>query len=155
MIFVTVGTHYLGFERLIKKMDDIAGKTDEEIVAQIGSTKYKPKNMKYFTFVEEDQEIFEFIKNSRIVITHAGAGTLINILYFKKPLIVIPRLKKYNEHIDNHQLELSEVLNKKGLAAVVYNIENLEDVIKNTNFKSNYQHDNNGSLVTFLKGYIG
>ena len=155
MIFVTVGTHYLGFERLIKKMDEIAGRTDEEIVAQIGSTKYKPKNMKYFNFVEEEKKIIELYKKSRIVIAHSGAGTLLNILHLKKPLIVIPRLKKYNEHIDNHQLELTEVLNDSGLATVVYDVENLEDVLKNMNVKSDNKHHNNGSLASFLKECIG
>jgi UDP-N-acetylglucosamine transferase subunit ALG13 len=153
MIFITVGTHYLGFERLIKKVDDIAVRIDEKIVAQIGSTRYIPKNIKYFTFVEEDEKILEFYKKSRIIITHAGAGSIINILYAKKPLIVVPRLKKYNEHIDDHQLELAEVLNNKGLAIVIHDVENLEKVLKNSNFNINHHH-NNGSLVIFLKEYI-
>ena len=38
MIFVTVGMHTAGFERLVKKMDEIAGKIDEEVIMQIGGT---------------------------------------------------------------------------------------------------------------------
>jgi beta-1,4-N-acetylglucosaminyltransferase len=53
MIFVTVGLHYQGFDRLIMKMDALAGMIDEEVVMQIGSTKYKPENAKYFDFVDE------------------------------------------------------------------------------------------------------
>ena len=51
MILVTVGTHYLSFDRLIKKIDEIALSIDEEIIAQIGNSKYKPKNIKYFTLI--------------------------------------------------------------------------------------------------------
>jgi UDP-N-acetylglucosamine transferase subunit ALG13 len=47
MIFVTVGTHYQGFDRLIRKMDEIAGKIEEDVIMQIGSTQYKPINAKY------------------------------------------------------------------------------------------------------------
>jgi len=155
MIFVTVGTHYLGFERLIKKIDEIASRTDEEIVAQIGSTNYKPKNIKYFSFVEEEEKILELYKKSRIVITHAGAGTILTLLQNKKPLVVVPRLKEHNEHIDNHQLELTEVINNKGLATVVYDIDKLEGALKNSNVKTNYQPDSNENLTTFLKEYIG
>jgi UDP-N-acetylglucosamine transferase subunit ALG13 len=154
MIFVTVGTHYLGFERLIKKMDNIACKTDEKIIAQIGSTRYKPKNMKYFRFIEEDEKYIEFNKKSRVVVTHAGAGTLLKLLYYKKPIIVVPRLKKYNEHIDNHQLELTEFIHNEGLGKVVYDIEKLEDALKNASFNNNYPQRNNGGLVSFLKKYI-
>jgi len=155
MIFITVGTHYLGFERLIKKMDDIAGRTNEEVVAQIGSTMYKPKNIKYFSFVDEEDKILEFYKKSRVIVTHAGAGTLSTILSIKKPLVIVPRLKKYNEHIDDHQLELTEVLNSEGLATVVYDVEKLEDALNSTNNKTKHQKRNNGTLVTFLKQYIG
>lgn len=155
MIFVTVGTHYLGFERLIKKVDEIATRTDEEIVAQIGSTNYKPKNIKYFSFVEEENKILELCKNSRVIVSHAGAGTLLTIFQYKKPLVVVPRLKKYNEHIDDHQLELTEVISKKGLASVIYDIENLEDVLNNSNTETNYTDRSNGNLTTFLKEYIG
>ena len=51
MIFVTDGTHYQGFDRLITKMDEVAGKIDDEVAIQIGSSKYHPKNAKWFTFL--------------------------------------------------------------------------------------------------------
>ena len=144
----------MGFERLIKKIDEIAGRTDEEIVAQIGSTNYKPKNIKYFSFVEEEEKIQELYKKSRIVITHAGAGTILTLLQNKKPLVVVPRLKEHNEHIDNHQLELTEVINNKGLATVVYDIDKLEGALKNSNNNSSYQQDSDDNLTSFLKDYI-
>jgi UDP-N-acetylglucosamine transferase subunit ALG13 len=154
MIFVTVGTHYLGFERLIKKIDEIAGRIDEEIIAQIGLTSYKPKNVKYFTFINEEGKILDFYKKSRIVVTHSGAGTILNLLQYKKPIVVVPRLKKFNECIDNHQLELTEVIGNKGLATVVYNIEELEFALNNLNIKKIEFDKNNGDLINYLKKYI-
>ena len=153
MIFVTVGTHYLGFERLIKKIDEIAIRTDEEIVAQIGFTSYKPKNVKYYAFIKED-EIFDYYKKSRIVVTHSGAGTLLNLLPYKKAIVVVPRLKKYNECIDDHQLELTKVIKNKGLATVVYNIEDLELALNNLNIGTIEFDKNNGDLINYIKKYI-
>ena len=154
MIFLTVGTQYFGFERLVKEMDEISGKIDEEVVAQIGSTKYKPKNMKYFTFIEEEEKILELYKKARIIISHAGAGTILTVLWYKKPAIIVPRLKEFNEHIDNHQLELAEVLKKEGKAIIVYNIENLNDAINKTREIMFKQSHKNQTLVDFLKESI-
>lgn len=153
MIFVTVATHFLGFERLIKEMDRIAAITNEEVIAQVGYTKYIPKNMKFFTFTEEEK-LLELYKNSRIIVTHAGAGTLLTIFNYKKPVIVVPRLKHFNEHIDNHQLELAEVMEKQKNVIVVYDIKTLEDALIRVE-KLNYdEFKQNDTLVLFLKKTI-
>jgi beta-1,4-N-acetylglucosaminyltransferase len=151
MIFVTVGTHYQGFERLIKKIDEIAGKIDEEVVAQIGSTKYEPKNMTYFSFMEDEEKFLEIYKKARIIITHAGVGNLFKIHSFQKPVIIVPRLKKFNEHVDDHQLDITEILKNEEEAVVVYDIEDLEDALKKAKKISIKE---NKKLVTFLKNYI-
>lgn len=154
MIFVTVGTHYLGFERLIKKMDQITSRIDEEVIAQIGSTKYIPKNMTYFTFIEDENEILELYKKARIIVSHAGAGSILTILKYNKSLIVVPRLKKFNEHIDNHQLELTETLKKEKKFEVIYDVKNLEVALKKTVTSNCKINKKEKKLVNFLKKII-
>lgn len=151
MIFVTVGTHYQGFERLIKKIDEIAGKIDEEVIAQVGSTKYKPKNITYFSFIEDEEKFLDIYKKARIIITHAGIGNLFKIYSFQKPVIIVPRLKKFNEHVDDHQLEIAEVLKNEEEAVIVYDVEELEDAL---NKAKKIKIKENKKLVTFLKNYI-
>jgi UDP-N-acetylglucosamine transferase subunit ALG13 len=151
MILVTVGTHYLGFERLIKKIDEISCNLNEEIIAQIGNTKYIPKNIKYFRFIEDEKKFLDIIKKSRVVISHAGAGTILTLSRYNKQMIIVPRLKKFNEHVDNHQMELAEYLEKEKKVPVVYDIEKLSSVIdKITNIKL----ESNNQLGIFLKNYI-
>jgi len=151
MIFVTVGTHYLGFERLIKKMDEISAEIDEEVIAQIGSTNYQPKNMTYFTFIQDEKKLLELYRDARVIVTHAGAGTLLTISNYEKPVVIVPRLKKFNEHIDDHQLELTEVFIKKEEAEVVYDIKNLKIALKNP---KKITCNKNKKLVIFLKDLI-
>ena len=151
MIFVTVGTHYQGFDRLIKKLDEIAGRTDEEIVAQIGSTKYKPKNLTYFSFMEDEKKFLELYKKARVIITHAGIGNILKICSFQKPVVIVPRLKKYDEHVDDHQLDITEVLKNEEEAVVVYDIQDLEDAIKKA---KKITVKENKKLVSFLKEFI-
>ena len=133
MIYVTVGAGIGGqeFDRLIKKVDDIAPKFGEEFVIQLGASNYVPQNMKWFDYVSYEESL-EYFRKAQLVIGHCGAGTIINALSFGKPLIVIPRLLKFNEHADDHQLEMATLLVQSQIARVVYDVEDLELVIKNT-----------------------
>jgi len=153
MIFVTVGTHYLPFERLIKKMDEIAGTIDEEVIAQIGSTKYRPKNMTYFTFKDEN-EILELYKKARIIVSHAGVGSLLTLINYSKPVIVVPRLKNFNEVIDNHQLELVEIMKNRENFIVIYDTKNLEDALKENVISNRDKNKKDKRLINFLKKLI-
>jgi UDP-N-acetylglucosamine transferase subunit ALG13 len=130
MIFVTVGTHTQPFNRLLEKIDELIkeGKIREKVIAQIGYSTYKPKNYNYFTFTSEEK-ILELNKKARLIITHAGAGSIITALQFRKPVIVVPRLKKFNEHVNDHQVQIAKAFEKEKKVLACYNIENLEKVI--------------------------
>ncbi len=154
MIFVTVGTHYQGFERLIKKMDEIAGKIDDEVIMQIGYTDYEPKNAKWLRFLEREEDILELYKKADVIVAHAGAGTLLTALSFGKPVVVVPRLKKFGEHIDDQQLELAEALESMGKAIAVYDIEKLEDAIKKAKSLKYKPVKRERRLTNFLKEYL-
>ena len=151
MIFVTVGTHYQGFERLVKKMDEIAGKIDDEVIMQIGYTKYEPKNAEWFRFLEREEDILELYKKADVIVAHAGAGTLLTALSFGKPVVVVPRLKKFGEHVDDQQLELAEALESMGKAIAVYDIEKLEDAIKKAKSLKYKPVKRERRLTNFLK----
>lgn len=151
MIFVTVGLHYQGFDRLIMKMDALAGTINEEVVMQIGSTKYKPKNARYFDFIDDDEVILRLFKDARVIVSHAGAGTLLNALHFGKPIIAVPRQKIFEEHVDDQQLELTKALSGNGQVAPVYDIEDLGSALRTVNTISSTCLDKNHNLITFLK----
>lgn len=152
MIFVTVGNHNQGFDRLIVKMDEIAGKIDEEVIMQIGYTNYKPLNADYFSFIDSFEEIKRLNRDSRVVVSHAGAGSILTALKQKTPVIAVPRLQKYNEHINDHQLEIAHAMSDDKNITIVYNVESLEDC-----FKSNFcfvESFADHKLAPQLKKYI-
>jgi beta-1,4-N-acetylglucosaminyltransferase len=152
LIFVTVGSHYQGFDRLVKKMDEIAGKIDEKIIMQIGNTKYKPVNAEYFSFLESFEEILRLNREARVVVSHAGAGSIVTALKEKTPVIVVPRLKKYDEHMNDHQLEIAKAMSENKNVTVVYDVEDLDNYLKlNFNFVEEFVND---KLSTQLKKYI-
>jgi UDP-N-acetylglucosamine transferase subunit ALG13 len=153
MIFVTVGTHDLGFERLLKKMDDIAGKIDEEVIMQIGNTKYQPKHAKYFDF-KNLQEMEQLIKEARVIVCHGGAGTILIALSYGKTVISVPRLIEFNEVFSDHQLDLVYTLANEKRIIAVYNLELLENTLNNLPKKLNVNNIKDGRLINFLKRYI-
>ncbi len=124
MIFVTIGMHTAGFERLIGKMDELAGTINEEIIMQIGHTKYTPRNAEYFQFTTAE-ELKALCQEARVVVTH-GAMTIIDALEQGTPVVAVPRLEKYREHINDHQLYFVQELERDGKVIAVYNVDELE-----------------------------
>jgi len=117
MIFVAVGNHYQSFDRLIKKVDEIAPHIAHEIVIQKGYSEYRPQNAKHFDFVPMGRAM-EYNKTSNLVISHAGIGTIILCKEYGIPLIIFPRRKKYREHGTDHQMETAQALEERGDAHI-------------------------------------
>ncbi len=130
MIFVTVGNHYKGFDRLIQTVDEIASRTSYDILIQKGYSSYCPQHARYFDFVPI-QEAMQYIRTSELVISHAGIGTIILCKEYGIPLIIFPRRKKYGEHGTDHQIEIAKAIEerKDDHLYVVYEKDKLESRI--------------------------
>lgn len=152
MIFVTVGMHNQGFDRLIKKCDQLAGQTEEKMIMQKGSTVYRPENAEYFDFASYE-EILSLIKQSRIIITHDGAGSILNCLLNKKTTIVVPRLKKFDECKYENKLDLALELQKLNKIYLVKDVNSLDlELIREANIINISESKN--SLLENIKKYI-
>src|SRR4030042_3156603 len=108
--------HTKGFDRLLKKMDEIASSTHEEVVMQIGHTNFRPQNAKWFDFTTEEG-IKEWCKKARVIVTQP-AMSILDAQEQGKPVIVVPRLKKYGEVIDDHQSDFAKELENAGKVTV-------------------------------------
>lgn len=146
MIFVTVGTHEQPFNRLIKTIDILKGqnKIMDDVFIQIGYSTYIPKHCQYKRFISQSK-MECLIKMSTIVITHGGPSSFIEALKQGKMPIVIPRQKKFNEHVNNHQLLFCKELQKRGFPIKVVISENdLYEVINDMQYTENKKfHSNN------------
>ena len=84
----------------------------------------------WIRFIKSEREFLKAIKKARIIITHAGSGSTSTMLRYKKKMIVVPRRKKYNEHYNDHQIDLAMVIDKERLGVAVYNVKYLEDALR-------------------------
>lgn len=155
MIFVTVGTHEQQFDRLISEVDRLVstGLITEEVVMQTGYCTYSPKYCKYQEFFSYT-EMEEFIQAANIVICHGGPSTFMSVLNSGKIPIVVPRLAKFDEHVNNHQLDFSQKVKNKG-----YNIKIVNDISKLNKIlfseSTSESNDKLGNNKIFLKKFIG
>jgi UDP-N-acetylglucosamine transferase subunit ALG13 len=156
LIFVSVGSQKFQFNRLLKYLDELVkcNKVNEKIVAQTGHSTYVPQNYEYSTFLNKS-EYNKLIENCNLLITHGGTGNIINGLKRKKKVIAIPRLKEFNEHVDNHQNDIINEFSKMDLILTTSNINELEALIeKARNNNTESYKSNTDNFIELLDNYI-
>ena len=154
LIFVTVGTHEQGMNRLFIELDKLVekGQITDEIFAQIGYSNYIPRNYKSKKMIGYD-EMDENMRKSDIVITHGGPGSIFHPLKYNKVPIVVPRNPEFNEHVDNHQILFTKRLDENSKVIGVYDIENLDETIRNYNELSKNCNNCSSSKNEFIKKF--
>jgi UDP-N-acetylglucosamine transferase subunit ALG13 len=130
MIFLTVGTLF-PFDRLVQIVDSAVGRSliEDEVFAQIGHNTFKPKNIKYIEVLDKDS-FDEKVNKAAYLISHAGMGTITMALDYGKPLLVMPRLKRFKEHVNDHQIATARKFEQLGHILAVYEAEELPHKIK-------------------------
>jgi UDP-N-acetylglucosamine transferase subunit ALG13 len=108
MIFMTVGTQ-LAFPRLTEAMNRYAATTDEEIIAQVGDETTDLPNLTVRGMMDPVDFDTTFAR-ARVVVAHAGIGTILSAKRFGRPLIIVPRRHELGEHRNDHQMATARAL---------------------------------------------
>lgn len=156
MILIILGTQKFQFNRLIKKVDKLIedDQIKDSVIAQIGYSNYKPINYKFSDFFDQS-EFDSLINKSDIIITHGGVGGIVSSLKKNKKIIVVPRLKKYREHIDDHQLEIARAFQRKNLVILNENLNELcNDISKIESFEPIQYVKDNKKIICEIKKII-
>jgi UDP-N-acetylglucosamine transferase subunit ALG13 len=117
MILVTVGTEKFPFNRLMRWVDqllrdDLIG--EEEVIVQYGTCTFLPGGVKVYRLLRE-QDFQNLVRRARLVIAHCGEGTVLLLDRMEIPFLLMPRSQRYQEHVDDHQVELARVLDTIGV----------------------------------------
>lgn len=129
-VFITVGSTEFQFNRLLQEVDNYVerGIIKHTVIAQVGSSNYVPKNFESFKWCNF-QTMQKLMQESSYVITHSGTGSIVNALQLGAKVIAVPRLQKFKEHLDDHQLEIANEFEQLGLVMVPNEVRNLEKCI--------------------------
>ena len=156
MILVLLGTQNNSFHRLLEEVDKNIenGNIQEKVVVQAGFTKYKSKNMEIFDMVPQDK-FDKHINEADIVITHGGVGSMESAIKKGKKVIAVPRLKKYGEHVNDHQKEIIETFRKQGLIIGIDDVSELPQALKKVqDLELHKQEEGTNNIVKIIDEFI-
>ncbi|RYH43117.1 MAG: glycosyltransferase [Alcaligenaceae bacterium] len=117
-VFVTLGTiKPYRFKSLVEKVIEILP-ASAEITWQLGETAeaHLPGDCHSQVSAEEFDQ---YIRESDVVISHAGVGSTIRIMELGKLPVLVPRRRVRNEHVDDHQVQVARELGRLGLVEYV------------------------------------
>lgn len=131
MILVLLGTFDIQFKRPLLEIERLCkeGVINEEVIVQSGYTTIETDYLILKPFIPP-KELNELHQNARIIITHAGTGSLVKAIGYKKKVIGIARLKKLGEHVDDHQVEILDKFAELNYILPWQENENLASVLK-------------------------
>lgn len=133
MIFCTIGTQ-APFDRFVRIVDEAAAHLDEEVIAQVYKSKYQAKHIKTIDFLPPD-EFNKLFSKARLIVAHAGMGTIISAMRRHKPIIIFPRIAAFGEHRNEHQLATAQKMKELGYVYVANNAEELKDLLNKPDLK--------------------
>lgn len=113
MILVLLGTFPTAFARPLIEIEQacLEGKIQEEVIVQNGHTHFESSYMTMRSFIPPD-ELTALCIEARVIISHAGTGSLTKAIKLQKKIIAVARLAKYNEMVDDHQVEILDVFSE-------------------------------------------
>jgi UDP-N-acetylglucosamine transferase subunit ALG13 len=115
VILVTIGTSD-PFDRLLRAVEALG--CGEEIVAQHGASTVRPTNARCVDFLPYD-ELLELMRRARVVVTHAGAGSVLTAAAAGRKPVCVPRLRRHGEAVDDHQLWFGRRMADAGVLTLV------------------------------------
>lgn len=162
MILVLLGTQNNSFHRLLEQIEKNIenGNIKEEVVVQAGYTKYEPKTskkkMKIFDTIPK-KELDKLIEKANLVISHGGVGSMVTANQKGKKVIAVPRYKKYNEHVNDHQIDTIKIFEKKGYVLLAENVEDIDKALLQVkDFEPViYEKDQQSNIIGIIEKFIG
>lgn len=110
--------------------------------------------MRIFDLISKE-DLEDFVERANVIITHGGVGSIIMALQKNKKVIAVPRLSKYDEHVNDHQRDIVNIFNEKGYIIGIQNVEDLSEAIKSVNeFKPNTYVSNNERMINLIEEFI-
>jgi UDP-N-acetylglucosamine transferase subunit ALG13 len=126
MIFVSVGTNEARFDRLLQAVDGLGA--GEELVVQHGPSPVRPAGATCFDYLSFEQ-MTDHLARARVAVLHAGVGSVLAALASGSRPVVVPRLQRYGEAVDDHQVGFGRRLHEEGLVVFVEDPARLPEAV--------------------------
>lgn len=134
MIFLTVGAQ-LPFDRLTRAVDDAAPDLGEPVFGQIGATGYVPRHFRWAASLV-GSEFERLVAECRVMVAHAGTGSILAAQRHGKPIVVFPRRVSHGEVRSDHQVSSCERFRAKRGLYVLESLAELPALLRRTDLEA-------------------
>lgn len=125
VIFVTVGASPMPFDRMLQAVAKLPG---EKLFVQHGPGTPPPGAARVVDFLSFGEMVLA-MESAEVVVSHAGAGSIICALRAGHTPVIVPRLGRYSETVDDHQLELARALEAQGRVVVLWDSDRIIEAV--------------------------
>jgi UDP-N-acetylglucosamine transferase subunit ALG13 len=115
-VAITVGTQPFPFTRLVSRLAQVLPEDSEIVACQTGTVPTSELGGLPGRPQVPGDELLRAFRRADVVISHSGVGSTFDALDAGRCPVLIPRRREFGEHIDNHQVEIAEELERRGLA---------------------------------------
>lgn len=156
LILITLGTNDKSFARLLEEVQRLINekKITDRIVVQAGVTEFRSSKMEILDLIPF-LEFDDLINQCDLLITHGGVGSIITGIKKGKTVIAVPRLAKYGEHVNDHQLQIIDNFDKAGYIIGLTEVSQLEEALSAAKtFTPNKYQSNTENMISLVKKCI-
>jgi len=151
MIFVTVGSSAIPFDRLLRAVDGVS--VDERLVVQHGASAIRPRGAESVDFLDYDGFV-GYVRAARVIVTHAGVGSIMTALGEGKRPVVVPRLAAHGEAVDDHQVPFARRAGELGLVTLIEHVELLAPALAGSASGGSVPATSRSPIEVELRAYI-
>ena len=123
--FVSLGNATQPFNRMVDYLNAVYSLLPQPILVQSGYTLIQEDNYCVKDFLNTSDYLYA-ITSAEVLIFHGGAGSVINAVRCGKKPIIIPRISRLNEQINDHQIKFGHAIYQQGYAYLAENVEELK-----------------------------
>lgn len=95
----------MAFDRLVQALDEWAGRQQQpvDVLAQVGQSTYPARHIRTVDSLSP-AEFRQTCATARLIVAHAGMGSVLTALELARPLVLLPRRGDLQETRNDHQM---------------------------------------------------
>lgn len=156
-LFVILGTQKFPFARLIKAVEELVLSghfQKDEVLIQSTLPGYETSEVNIVNLIPADK-FNSLLKDADIIITHAGVNSILSCMKYQKSFLIVPRRKEFGEHVDDHQMEIAEVMSSQYGVLSLLELDNLwEQLQKAVDNRYKPWLNNNRELLSSIEDFL-
>lgn len=117
MFLVTVGKEQYQFNALMQWIEILIQYRiiNEDVIVQYGASSYVPDGARAYRYLA-DADFLNLVDSASLIISHCDENIAQLLEDRDTPYVLVPRLQRFGEYADNHQMDVADEFENRGIA---------------------------------------